>query len=82
MSKQKGEHFIRQVIINSVFDSLHVRRTDKISEASYQPLEKYMKHVEEYYLSLDLASPDGPPTPRKVFLATEDPAVVTEAKNK
>ena len=61
---------------------MHVRRTDKIHEAPRQPLEKYMKHVENYYRSLDLASPSAPPTPRRVFLATEQPSVVQEARLK
>lgn len=41
-----------------------------------------MEHVENYYLSLDLASPSSPPTARRVFLATELPSVVSEAKLK
>ncbi|XP_045132725.1 alpha-(1,6)-fucosyltransferase-like isoform X2 [Portunus trituberculatus] len=61
---------------------VHVRRTDKNSEAPYQPMAKYMKHVEDFYQSLDLASPSGPPTPRKVFLASEEPSVVIEARSK
>ncbi len=30
--------------------AIHIRRTDKISEASFHQVEEYMKYVEEYFL--------------------------------
>lgn len=62
--------------------SIHVRRTDKNLEAAYYSLEKYMKHVENYYMDLEVATPLAPPLPRRVFLATEVPALVEEARRK
>ena len=62
--------------------SVQVRRTDKKSEAHYYPLEEYMTHVDNYYLGLDLASPSGIPVLRRVFLATEEKSLITEARKK
>ncbi|KAJ8933188.1 hypothetical protein NQ318_022682 [Aromia moschata] len=59
---------------------VHVRRTDKVgTEAAYHGIEEYMSHVDEYYNYLELKRPVGQ---RRVYLATDDPKVVTEAKNK
>lgn len=35
---------------------VHVRRTDKVgTEAAFHPLSEYMKYVEEYYDSMEIA---------------------------
>ncbi|XP_063884468.1 alpha-(1,6)-fucosyltransferase-like isoform X2 [Scylla paramamosain] len=61
---------------------VHVRRTDKTSEAKLFPIEEYMIHVENYYQSLDLKSPLGVPAHRRVFLASDQSSLITEAKKK
>ncbi|XP_078492580.1 alpha-(1,6)-fucosyltransferase-like isoform X2 [Ciona intestinalis] len=59
---------------------IHVRRTDKISEASFFDLERYMDHVESWYDRYQLKHPKKKVV-RRVYLATDDENVIKEAKN-
>jgi glycoprotein 6-alpha-L-fucosyltransferase len=62
-----------------LFQRLHVRRTDKIgTEASYHSLKEYMIHAEEYFDIKDKAG--GHPVKRRVFIASDDPSVISEAE--
>ncbi|XP_059164715.1 alpha-(1,6)-fucosyltransferase-like isoform X2 [Physella acuta] len=59
---------------------VHVRRTDKINlEAAYHSIEEYMEHVEEYYQQLERTRPN---IDRQVYLASDDPSVLADAKQK
>jgi glycoprotein 6-alpha-L-fucosyltransferase len=59
---------------------LHIRRTDKIgTEASFHSLEEYMDHVEEYFNQLHLTTPVYE---RRVYIASDDPTVLNDAKIK
>ncbi|KAF2348662.1 SH3 domain, partial [Trinorchestia longiramus] len=59
---------------------VHVRRTDKIgTEAAFHPIEEYMRYVEEYFTDLSLTNPS---VKRRVYIASDDPNVVKDAKNK
>ncbi|XP_054717100.1 alpha-(1,6)-fucosyltransferase-like [Uloborus diversus] len=59
---------------------VHVRRTDKIgTEAQFHPIEEYMEHVEEYYQQLSL---NNPIKEKRVYLATDDPNLLSECKKK
>ncbi|KFM57890.1 Alpha-(1,6)-fucosyltransferase, partial [Stegodyphus mimosarum] len=59
---------------------VHVRRTDKIgTEAQFHSIEEYMEHVEEYYEQLKF---DGSVKEKRVYLATDDPNLLTECKKK
>ncbi|XP_075747960.1 alpha-(1,6)-fucosyltransferase [Rhipicephalus microplus] len=51
---------------------LHVRRTDKESEASFHDAEEYMEHAEAFFAAA------GPRVPRRVFVATDEPDVFHE----
>ena len=55
---------------------LQVRRTDKKGEAPYQEVEKYMPWVERYYGNASSG------TVKRVFIATDEPRVVTELQTK
>ncbi|KAG4070622.1 hypothetical protein HA402_013542 [Bradysia odoriphaga] len=59
---------------------VHVRRTDKVgTEASLHSIEEYMTWVEDYFNKLELSqSVDR----RRVFLASDDPKVIEEARKK
>ena len=57
---------------------LHVRRTDKTSEAAYHPLHEYMTYVEEWYDAHELLHPG---TKRRVYLATDESSLINEAIN-
>lgn len=54
---------------------MHIRRTDKGSEASYHEVEEYMAHAEEFYATAG-------PVPKRVLVATEDPEVIRELRHK
>ncbi|XP_059505234.1 alpha-(1,6)-fucosyltransferase isoform X3 [Stegostoma tigrinum] len=59
---------------------IHVRRTDKVgTEAAYHPIEEYMVHVEEHYKFLARKTEIDK---KRVYLATDDPALLQEAKSK
>lgn len=59
---------------------LHVRRTDKlVKEAQYHSLLEYMTEVEDYYDKLDFGNA-GVPAKRRVYIASDDPSVLIEAK--
>ncbi|CAL8116618.1 unnamed protein product [Orchesella dallaii] len=58
---------------------LHVRRTDKlIKEASYYPLKAYLSHVTRYLRVRE--KNDGKPISGHIFLASDEPKVVEEAR--
>ncbi|KAL0266815.1 UNVERIFIED_CONTAM: hypothetical protein PYX00_009258 [Menopon gallinae] len=60
---------------------VHIRRTDKIgTEAAFHPIEEYMKKVSDWYdqqenNNVEIKS-------RRIFLATDDPKVIAEAREK
>nr|CAH7753493.1 unnamed protein product [Callosobruchus chinensis] len=59
---------------------VHVRRTDKVgTEAAFHGLEEYMSHVDEYYNYLELKQVVDK---RRIYLASDDPKVLLEAKKK
>ncbi|KAH3846102.1 hypothetical protein DPMN_088396, partial [Dreissena polymorpha] len=57
---------------------VHVRRTDKIgTEALFHNVDEYMRHVEEWF---DIYEKQHPRAQRKLYLASDDPGVLLEAK--
>ncbi|EEB15853.1 alpha-(1,6)-fucosyltransferase, putative [Pediculus humanus corporis] len=60
---------------------VHIRRTDKIgTEADFHSIEEYMKHVGDWF---DQQIQNGVEiNRRRIYLATDDPKVIFEAKNK
>nr|XP_006818474.1 PREDICTED: alpha-(1,6)-fucosyltransferase-like [Saccoglossus kowalevskii] len=59
---------------------VHVRRTDKIgTEAAFHKIDEYMVHVEEYYKRLSRIR-DVPI--KRVYLATDEPHLLSEAQQK
>ena len=62
------------------FYSVHVRLTDKlIEEAAFYGIDEYMVHVEEWYKQLSLTQTVEQ---KRVFIATDEPTVIKEAKEK
>ncbi|XP_052864834.1 alpha-(1,6)-fucosyltransferase [Anopheles cruzii] len=60
---------------------VHVRRTDKVgTEAAFHSIEEYMTAVDDYYDQLALTSKKV--DKRRVFVASDDPKVIEETKNK
>ncbi|XP_013422050.1 alpha-(1,6)-fucosyltransferase [Lingula anatina] len=59
---------------------IHVRRTDKVgTEAAFHSIEEYMFHVDEYY---ELLSRRQKIEKKRVYLASDDPGVLPEARSK
>ncbi|EMP40970.1 Alpha-(1,6)-fucosyltransferase [Chelonia mydas] len=59
---------------------VHVRRTDKVgTEAAFHPIEEYMVHVEERF---QLLARRMHIDKKRVYLATDDPSLLQEAKSK
>lgn len=59
---------------------VHVRRTDKVgTEAAFHPIEEYMVHVEEQF---QLLARRVHVDKKRVYLATDDPSLLQEAKTK
>lgn len=62
------------------FVRVHIRRTDKLAaEASFHSVAEYMTYVEDYFSALELRNPG---VQRRVFLASDDPTALPEAKKK
>ena len=63
-----------------------MRRTDKVgTEAAFHSIEEYMKHAIAWYDKLDLRlSKEKHPKKaiRRIYLASDDPSVLPEAKRK
>lgn len=59
---------------------VHIRRTDKVgTEAALHSVDEYMKWVDEYY---DHRAMIEKIEKRRIFLASDDPKVITEAREK
>ncbi|XP_046828927.1 alpha-(1,6)-fucosyltransferase [Vespa crabro] len=57
---------------------VHVRRTDKVgTEAAYHDIDEYMTKVDQYFDELETK-----PDVKRVFLASDDPKVITTARNR
>lgn len=60
---------------------LHVRRTDKVgTEAAFHGIEEYMKWADIYFSIQERRQNKS--LQRRVFVATDDPKVVEEIKEK
>ncbi|XP_052271039.1 alpha-(1,6)-fucosyltransferase-like isoform X1 [Dreissena polymorpha] len=59
---------------------VHVRRTDKIgTEAKFHSIDEYMRYANEWF---DIYQKQHPGVQRRVYLASDDPGVLHEAKQK
>ncbi len=61
---------------------LHVRRTDKLgAEAQFHGIEEYMDFAEEWFGIWELKH-GKKPEKKRVFIATDDPALLEETRLK
>eukprot|EP00095_Tigriopus_kingsejongensis_P009295 snap_masked-scaffold175_size286436-processed-gene-1.29 protein:Tk09295 transcript:snap_masked-scaffold175_size286436-processed-gene-1.29-mRNA-1 annotation:"alpha-( )-fucosyltransferase" len=61
---------------------IHVRRTDKVgTEAALHEVGEYMKHVSEYFQLQEVKLGRSIPT-KSVYVATDDPKVLQECRDK
>lgn len=62
---------------------MHIRRTDKVgTEAAFHHVAEYMAHVHDYYAARELAGEVREGGERRVYLATDDAAVLDEARRR
>ena len=77
-----GTHvpYSTQSYLPCVVFRVHVRRTDKVgTEAAFHSIDEYMWYVEDYYKLLEKRQQIDK---RRVYLATDDPNLLGEAKSK
>lgn len=68
---------------NHLFVSIHVRRTDKTSEAKYHEVVEYMREVEEFFeIYFEKHGTKPSKQKRLVYAATDEPAVLEELVEK
>uniref|UniRef100_A0A915LZB3 Alpha-(1,6)-fucosyltransferase n=1 Tax=Meloidogyne javanica TaxID=6303 RepID=A0A915LZB3_MELJA len=61
---------------------LQIRRTDKVgTEAAFHKLEEYMEWADLWF-RIERKRLNFPLLPKRVFIATDDPSVITEAREK
>lgn len=73
-------HSLTLLLTQHSLSRVHVRRTDKVgTEAAFHSIDEYMMHVEKYYAMLKISQPD---LVKRVYLASDDPTVITEAQKK
>ena len=51
-------------------------------EAAFHSLEEYMVYVDDYYDKLEARQPQLTADQRRVYLATDDPSLLKEAREK
>jgi glycoprotein 6-alpha-L-fucosyltransferase len=60
---------------------VHVRRTDKVgTEAAFHSLQEYMGRVEEWFEQHEIKHPQQQGKKRNVYLATDEPLLLEEAR--
>lgn len=70
-----------KINFNGTVVGVHVRRTDKIgSEARSHMLDEYMGYVDDYFLGREMIQ--SSPMQRRIYLATDDPQVITECRRR
>jgi hypothetical protein len=60
---------------------MHIRRSDKIKEAKYYPVDLYFLWAERWFKIQDRRN-TGTPIKRRVYIATDEPEIIEEAKKK
>jgi glycoprotein 6-alpha-L-fucosyltransferase len=77
--KQDIERQIKAMGFRKPAVAIHVRRTDKIEwrEGGMHSIHEYMKPAIEYFKKLEMV---GQLDKRRVYLATDDPSVIKEAR--
>ena len=81
-AKPETEEMFRQRTNNvKAMVAIQVRRTDKKTEAFYQPIEAYMKHVKEYFEKIEIENKTKLEE-KRVYVASDDPNILDECKQK
>lgn len=71
--KHHIEKTAKQIGFKHPIVGVHIRRTDKIVEADFRSILRYMEKVEEFYDILELTQKIDK---RRIYLATDEPAVI------
>ena len=66
---------LKQIEFNHPIVGLHIRRTDKITEAQFHHIDEYMAYVEDFYNKIDFINERNSvksKVKRRVFLSTDE----------
>ncbi|XP_041354464.1 alpha-(1,6)-fucosyltransferase-like [Gigantopelta aegis] len=81
--KEEIERTKQKLQFKNPIVGVHVRRTDKVGvEAAFHSIEEYMAYVDDYYDKLEARKPELLNVQRRVYLATDDPNLLKEAREK
>lgn len=79
-TRQMLENGIEKLGFKKPIVGIHVRRTDKVgTEAAFHGIEEYMQAVDDYYDQVEMVEAIDK---RRVFIASDDPKVIDEARSK
>uniref|UniRef100_U5EZ81 Alpha-(1,6)-fucosyltransferase n=1 Tax=Corethrella appendiculata TaxID=1370023 RepID=U5EZ81_9DIPT len=79
-TRQMLENGIERLGFKRPIVGVHVRRTDKVgTEAAFHGIDEYMAAVDEYYAQIELTQSVDK---KRVFLASDDPKVIDEARKR
>lgn len=79
-TRQMLENGMEKLGFRKPIVGVHVRRTDKVgTEAAFHGIEEYMMAVDDYYDQVEMVEAIDK---RRVFIASDDPKVIEEAKSK
>jgi len=78
---ETAEMFEQRTRLDKPIAAIHVRRSDKSKEAPYQPVEAYMKHVEEFFEQIEIKN-GKKLEEKRVFVASDDPKILDECRQK
>ncbi|XP_060867737.1 alpha-(1,6)-fucosyltransferase [Metopolophium dirhodum] len=79
-TSNKLDEYAKKVKFQKPIVGVHIRRTDKVgTEAAFHKLDEYMVHVEQYYKYKELTDKVDK---KRVYLATDEPKLFSEAKRK
>lgn len=78
-TRRKIDEFKEKHDFKSPVVGIHIRRSDKRSEAAYHNKEQYMSYAEDFYMKLSLTAA----VPKKrVFVATDCPEAIAQLKER
>ncbi|XP_055612862.1 alpha-(1,6)-fucosyltransferase [Uranotaenia lowii] len=79
-TRQMLENGIEKLGFRKPIVGVHVRRTDKVgTEAAFHGIDEYMAAVDDYYNQVEMVEAVDK---RRVFIASDDPKVIDEARSK
>ena len=70
-----------RIVIEKPYVAMHVRRGDKNQEYPFQPIEDYMKHVEEFFEQIEIKN-GRKLEEKRVYMASDETNMLDECQQK